>query len=433
MTDTYLEDFATRMKPRQASNILLWAIIAFFVIFVAWAALTELDRTVHAQGRVIPSARLQVVSNLEGGIIRDILVKSGDMVKQGQPLVRMDKTLLGADLGTNQANVNALRMKIARLEAEIAGRVPAYPAAQNAAEEEQLRIETSLHAARMGELSGLTSAARARLQQTERAVHEGEAAYQSRVSARDSARTQLEMIRPLVEHGIEPRMMLVQMESSAAVATTDAASAAAGVARSKAAVAEARSALAQVQEDWRAQAATELAAAQAELTARSSANTALADKVARTSVLSPLSGRVNRVLVTTVGGVVRAGEPLVEVVPGEDNLLIEARVVPKDIAFIRPEQDARINISAYDTAVYGSMRGKVVSISPDATVDEKSGESFYIVRVRGNAKSLTDHSGRPLPIGPGMTADVNLLGDKRSVLKYLLTPITRLSEQAFRE
>src|SRR3546814_11648552 len=110
MTDTYLEDFATRLKPRQASNILLWAIIAFFVIFIAWAALTELDRTVHAQGRVIPSSRLQVVSNLEGGIIREILVKSGDMVTKGQPLVRMDKTLLGADLGTNQATVNALRI-----------------------------------------------------------------------------------------------------------------------------------------------------------------------------------------------------------------------------------------------------------------------------------------------------------------------------------
>ncbi len=111
MTDTYLEDFATRLKPRQASNILLWAIIAFFLIFIAWAALTELDRTVHAQGRVIPSSRLQIVSNLEGGIIREILVKSGDMVTKGQPLVRMDKTLLGADLGTNQATVNALRTR----------------------------------------------------------------------------------------------------------------------------------------------------------------------------------------------------------------------------------------------------------------------------------------------------------------------------------
>ena len=135
MTDTHLEDYATRLKPRQASNILLWAIVAFFAIFVVWAALTELDRTVHAQGRVIPSSRLQVVSNLEGGIVREILVKTGDMVKQGQPLVRMDKTLLGADLGTNQATVNALRMKIARLEAEIGGRNPVYTQPRDAAEE----------------------------------------------------------------------------------------------------------------------------------------------------------------------------------------------------------------------------------------------------------------------------------------------------------
>ncbi len=296
-----------------------------------------------------------------------------------------------------------------------------------------MRIEKSLHAARMGELTSLTAAARARVEQAERAVHEADAAYQSRVSARESAKAQLDMIRPLVEHGIEPRMTLVQMQSAAAVATTDAASAAAGVSRGKAAVTEARSALTQVHEDWRSQAAADLASAQAELSARASANTALADKVSRTTVTSPLAGRVNRVLVTTVGGVVRAGEPLVEVVPNEDSLLIEAQVAPKDIAFIRPEQEARINVSAYDAAVYGSMRGEVVSISPDATVDERTGESYYVVRVRGRAKSLTDHGGRPLPIGPGMTADVNLLGDKRSVLQYLLTPITRLSERAFRE
>ena len=433
MTDTHIEDFATQLKPRQASNILLWAILAFFAIFVVWAALTELDRTVHAQGRVIPSSRLQVVSNLEGGIIRDILVKTGDMVKKGEPLIRLDKTLLGADLGTNQANVNALRMKIARLEAEINGRDPVYPRPETASEEEQLRIEKSLHAARMGELASLTAAARARVEQAERAVREAEASYQSRVSARDSAKAQLEMIRPLVEHGIEPRLTLVQMENQAAVATTDAAAAAAAVSRSKATVAEARSTLRQAQEDWRSQAATDLAAAQADLASRASANTALADRVARTTVTSPLDGRVNRVLATTIGGVVRAGEPLVEIVPTEDNLLIEAQVVPKDIAFIHPEQEARINISAYESSIYGSMRGEVVSISPDATVDEKTGQSHYTVRVRGNAKTLTNSAGQTLPIGPGMTADVNLLGEKRSVLQYLLTPITRLSERAFRE
>jgi adhesin transport system membrane fusion protein len=433
MTDTHLEDYATQLRPRQASNILLWAIVAFFAIFVVWAALTELDRTVHAQGRVIPSSRLQIVSNLEGGIIRDILVKTGDMVKKGEPLIRLDKTLLGADLGTNQATVNALRIKIARLEAEINGRDPIYPRPENAAEEEQLRIEKALHAARMGELASETAAARARVEQAQRAVTEAEASYQSSVSARDSAKTQLEMIRPLVEHGIEPRLTLVQLVKAASVSTTDAAAAAAAVSRAKATVAEARSTLGQARQDWRSQAAAELAAAQAELASRASANTALADKVARTTVTSPLEGRVNRVLATTVGGVVRAGEPLVEIVPTEDNLLIEAQVAPKDIAFIHPEQEARINISAYDAAIYGSMRGEVISISPDATVDEQTGQSYYVVRVRGHAKTLTNDAGKPLPIGPGMTADVNLLGEKRSVLQYLLTPITRLSERAFRE
>ena len=148
---------------------------------------------------------------------------------------------------------------------------------------------------------------------------------------------------------------------------------------------------------------------------------------------APLAGRVNRVLVTTVGAAVSPGAPLAEIAPSRDTLLIEARVDPKDIASVRLNQTARVNITAYDSSVYGAMDGVVEAISPDAIVDEKAGESFYTVRVRTGATGLVDKLGRKLPIGAGMVAEVNLLGDKRSVLDYILTPITRLSERAFRE
>lgn len=433
MTDTHLEDLADRIKPKAVSNLLLWLIIGFVVIFVLWASIVQLDRTVHAQGRVVPSSRLQVLSNLEGGIVSQILVHAGDIVKRGQPLVRLDRTQAGAELGSSEATVGALAVKIARLEAEIAGRNPVYPTASTPETTEQITIERSLHSARMSDLSSLTSAGVAREAQASRAVAEAQAAYQSRVSARDSARRQLELIRPLVERGIEPQMTLIQLENSAAVAGTDAAQAAAGIARAQSAVAEARASLSQVRGSWRAQAGTELATAQGELGARRQSLPTLTSRLRRSTVVAPMDGRVNRVLVSTVGGSVGAGQPIAEVVPSADALTVEALVSPKDIAAVRIGQRARVNITAYDSGVYGGMEGRVVTISPDATVEERTGESHYTVRVRADAKSFRDPQGRRLPIGPGMTADVNLIGDKRSVMGYILTPFTRLSEDAFRE
>lgn len=433
MTDTHLEDLADRIKPRSASNLLLWMILGFFAAFVLWASLVKLDRTIHAAGRVIPSARLQVVSNLEGGIVDAILVHTGDLVAKGQPMVRLNHTQSGAELGSNQVTVAALSAKIARLEAEIAGREPVYPAAANAAEAEQIGIERSLHASRMSDLSSLTSAASARAMQARRAVTEAEAAYQSRTAARDSARQQLDMVRPLVDRGIEPRLSLVQLENQTTVATSDAAQAAASIARAQAAVSEAQATLVQTRQNWRAQAATDLSAAQAEMAARRSSTPALADKVLRSTVVAPVAGRVNRVLVSTVGSSIGAGQPIAEVVPTADTLTVEAMVTPKDIASVRIGQKARINISAYESAIYGGMDGQVVTISPDATVEERTGESHYTVRVRADADTLRDQNGHKLPIGPGMTADVNLLGDKRSVMAYILTPFTRLSDSAMRE
>ncbi|HEY0012363.1 MAG TPA: HlyD family type I secretion periplasmic adaptor subunit [Allosphingosinicella sp.] len=429
----HLEDFAGRLRPKAMSNLLLWGVVAFFVIFIAWAALTELDKSVRAQGRVIASSQLQVVSNLEGGVIEAILVQPGQIVNEDTELVRMDPTMTASELGSGQASVAALSAKIARLEAEVAGRTPVYPAATDASAAEQIAIERSLHASRMAELSQLTQAAQARVLQAQRAVTEAQAAYQARVTARDARRQEVAILRPLVERGIEPRMSLTQAESAAAVAASEAAAAAASIARAQASITEAQATSSQQQQDWRSRAATELATAQAEFAARRRTMPALSERVDRTVVRSPVRGRVNRVLVTTVGGTVAPGAPLVEIVASQDTLVIEAMVLPQDIGSVRMDQDARVNITAYDPSVYGNLEGKVVSISPDAVQNEQTGESFYIVRVRTNSNALRNAAGRPLQIGPGMQAEVNLLGDKRSILSYLLSPVTRLRDTAFRE
>lgn len=433
MSETHLEDLTDRIKPRTASNLLLWFVVGFVVLFVIWAAFAELERTVRGMGRVIPSSQLQIVSNMEGGVVQDILIRPGQQVDEGDPLIRLDPTQMGSEFGSGEATVSALTVKIARLQAEVQGRSPAYPAAADAATADQIRIEQALHASRMADLSSLTSAAAARAAQAERSVAEAQAAYQARVTARDSRLSEVRILRPLVERGIEPRLSLAQAESAAAIAASEAQQAAEAIARARASVSEARSALAQIRQEWRAQAANELATAQAELAARRRAMPALAERVDRTVVRAPLAGRINRVLVTTRGGTARPGEPLVEIVPSDERLLIEARVRPDDIAFVSLDQEARVAITAYDRSVYGALDGRVVAISPDAVTEERTGETFYLVRVRTDENALEDQAGRRLPIGPGMVAEVNILGDTRTVLQYILSPITKLSESAFRE
>ncbi len=433
MSNDHLEDYAERIKPRWASNAFLWGILGFFALFVLWAVFTELDRTVNAAGRVVPTAQLQVVSNLEGGIVREIIAKTGTVVQAGAPLIRLDPIATGADLNSNQSAYESLRVKVARLEAEVMGRAPQFPQSTDLAVAEQVAIEQSLYLSRQLDLQSLTSAASARLVQAQRGVGEAQASLQATIADRDGARAQAEMIRPLVASGIEPRLSLVQADRQASVAASQASQARASLARAESGVAEARATLAQVRQDWRSRAAQELAAAQAELAAKRQALPALEDRVDRTTIRAPLAGRINRVLTNTVGGTVRPGEPLVEIVPDDRGLTIEARVRPADIAFVRQGQRTLVKITAYDYSLYGGLEGSVIGISPDAILDERTDETFYTVRIRTQANVVVDRNGQALPIGPGMVADVSLIGDKRSIMSYLLTPFTRLSENAFRE
>ncbi|MEE4350928.1 MAG: HlyD family type I secretion periplasmic adaptor subunit [Pacificimonas sp.] len=428
-----LEDRLVALEPTSASKFLLIFVIFIVIAFVVWASLTELDVSVRGQGRVVPSSSLQVVSNLEGGIVKEIFVSSGDVVDEGDPLMALDPTETGANLDSNQVSVDALQAKIARLEAEVAGRQPNFPTSSDVALREQVEIERSLYASRMADLASLTNANAARVQQAERAVTEAEAALAARRSAAEAAQRELEILRPLVERGIEPRLSLIQAESRAAVTQSEVAAAAASLTRAQAGVTEARSRLNQQRQDWRSRAANELAAAQGDMVARRRQLPALQSRVDRTTVRAPLTGRINRVLKSTVGGSVSPGEPLVEMVPSGDALIVEVRINPKDIGFVSIGQAAKVNITAYDPTVYGGLEGQVVTISPDSTVDERTGETFYEVEVETLGEAIIDRYGNELQIGPGMVADVNLLGEKRTIISYVLRPITRLSQTAFRE
>lgn len=429
----HIEDLADRIRPTAASRVLLWSIVLFTLFFIIWAAATRLDRVSRAQGRVIPSSQLQVMSNLEGGLVAEILVKPGQKVKAGDPLIRLDPTQLGADYGRTRANYDALSAKIARLQAEVEGRPPEFPATLSTNGASQIAAERAVYEARLAERRGLESGAEARLSQARRSLAEAKAMGAARKIANQSAQAQLKSVRALVESGIEPRMALMQTESEAAMAAGAAAAANEAVSRAASAITEAQSELIRAREDWRSQAAQELAAAQAQMVAERRLLPALADRVRRTTLRAPVDGTVNRVLVSTVGGSVLAGDPLVEVVPSEDSLIIEAAVSPTDIGAIRLNQPAKVKITAYDYAIYGGLDGHVISISPDAVVDPRTGQSFYQIRVKTDQTAILGDKGRKLPIGPGMVAEVDILGAKRSVLSYILTPLSRIRDSALRE
>lgn len=427
-----LEDRMADVAPARAANWLLFAVTGFVAVFLLWAAFAKLDVTVRGQGRVVPSSQLQVLSNLEGGVVEEILVDAGAEVRQGDPLIRLDPTETGSSLSASEASSAALAARIARLEAEVEGRAPRFPAGSPMMAE-QVAIERSLYASRQSDLASLTNAARARVAQAERSVAEAQAAADARRENARAAREELELVRPLVERGIEPRLSLIQAESRASVAQSEVAAAAAGVTRAQSAVAEARASLSQQVQEWRSRASADLAEARGELAAKREAQPALRGRVDRTVLRAPLSGRVNRVLTSTIGGTVAPGEPLVEIVPSDETLMVEAKIRPQDIGWVAIGQDARVNITAYDPTVYGGLEGEVVTISPDSQIDERTGESFYNVQVRTRAEAITDDAGRQLPIGPGMTAEVSLIGEKRSVLSYILRPFTRLQQRAFTE
>lgn len=433
IVETTLESAPDRLLERDFATVLLWTIVALTLSLLLWAGLATVDEAVHATGRVIPSSRLQVVSNLEGGIVRQILVKAGDKVVAGQPLLRLDPTASTAEFARNDVSIDALLARAARLSAEARGAALVFPATLEAATPALVANERALHSAQLSSAATERDIAEARLAQAGRAAAEAESEAGARREALAQAQREVAILVPLVEKGVEPAMSLVRARSTERQAASARDAAEQAVRRAASARAEATSAVRSVDQRFRAAASEALATTRAQIASETKTLPALADRMARTEIRAPVSGLVNRVLVSTPGGSVRPGEPLVEVVPAGDTLVVEAQVKPADIAFLRLGQKASVKISAYDSSVYGSIPGIVERIAPDAVVDERTGESHFTIRVRTNARALIGDGGVRLPIGAGMTADVDVLGQRRSVLGYVLTPVTRLRDTAFRE
>ena len=430
---TTIEALPDRLEPTTASKVLLWSIIGFTAIMLLWSAFARVDETAIANGRVIPSRQLQVVSNLEGGIVSAILVKPGEKVSAGQVLMRLDPASADGDYGRTSATAQALAARIARLEGEVGYRAPAFPAGLEAAAPAAVAAERSIYTARMADVSAASAAEAAKADGAGRALAEAESDLAVRSEARAQAQREVALIEPLVDKGIEPRIALDRAVSVLSQARSAEAGAGQAVRRARAAVAEARAGQRSVTGKFRSLSVDALASARADMAGQSATLPALKSRVERTEIRAPIAGTVNRVLVATVGGSVRPGEPLVEVVPSGDTLVVEADVRPADIAFVHIGQKASVKLTAYDSAIYGSLSGKVERISPDAIINERTGERHYQVRVRTDQAALKASDGMVLPVGAGMVAQVDIIGHKRSVLSYLLNPVTKFKDNVFRE
>ena len=428
-----LKNLPDRVEPARAARLMLWSIAGFSAVMIGWAGLARIPETAVAMGRIVPSRQLQVIGNLEGGVVEAILVRPGQKVAAGAVLLRLDPGAAAADFGRGTAAANALAARIARLEAEVAETAPRFAAGLAAAAPVAVATERALWSARVADLAAAMAGETARLDGARRALAQAEAEHGSHSEARAQAGREVAMIAPLVDKGIEPRISLDRAQSALAQARSAEAASGAAVARAAAAVAEARAMTRTAAGRLRTQSVDALAAAQAELAGQSAGLPALRTRVARTEIRSPIAGTVQRVLVATIGGAVAPGAPLVEVVPAGDALVVAARVRPADSAFVHVGQRAAVKLTAYDASVYGALEGRVTRISPDAVVDERSGDSHYDVRIVTAAKALRAPDGAMLPVAAGMVAQIDLIGRQRSVLSYVLNPVTKLRENAFRE
>ncbi len=419
------------LKPKLAANILLLSIFGFFIIFVIWASFAELDEVTRASGRVVPSKQTQIIQNLEGGIIKEILVKQGDVVKAGDVLVRLDRTQFDADFNRNEEEYLMLKSTLVRLLAESQFKEPLFDPEFIRKNKELVRNERNLYQARKAEFDASLNSLKARLKQIEQESIEAEISLVGAKAGEKAARAEVLMLEPLVEKGIEPRLELMRAEQRLIQAAGDHQIALLNIGKTKKSVEEVNLQIEATRQKFRANAFAELNEVQNRTNKLLDALPALSDKVSRTDVIASTDGTINRVLVTTIGGIVKSGMPIIELIPLDDTLLIEAEVRPSDIAFLRPGQPARVKLTAYDYSRYGSLDAYVENISADAIMNDQK-ESIYMIKIRTERSSLSTNEGN-FPILPGMVAEVDILNGKKSIMRYLMNPVLKLKDNAFRE
>ena len=404
-------------KSIRKADIILYTSLLFWVIMFLWSYFATIEEVTRGQGRVIASSKIQVIQNLEGGIVKEILVQTGDEVTQSQPLIKLDETRFKAELAAMQQNRAALEANITTLTAESQGVPPVFDANFTNSYANLVARELELHQSRMltqGESIEVLEQRLERLQAQSNAASENFGLIQQ----------EQDIVAPLVEKGVESQMELIRLKQRLNEAQSN-------IFQIDAEIEATNAQLKAEQSSFIEQAREKLQLAKTEYNALIETIPTLEDRLERTLVRASMNAVVNRLLVNTIGGVVQPGSPMVELVPIDDELVVEVEISPKDIAYVIPGQRASIKLTAFDFAKFGALDGIVTKISADS-LSKEDGSIWYLCQVSVPVDTMTT-LGKTIKIQTGMVAQVDIISGEKTVLQYLLQPVTKIANEAFRE
>lgn len=422
---------ATLESVHRGGHSLLVLTLAFFIVAGWWAYKTTLDEVTRGEGKVVPSSKIQVIQNLEGGILSEVLVAEGQIVNKGQVLLKIDDTRFASSFRETQLKYWELLARTARLKAESEGSKLVLPEEVVSERPQLADNEMALYHSRQLELDSTIRVLKQQEQQRRQELIERQTEQRHLERGYELSNEELKMSEPLVAEGVMSEVEILRLRRTVNDLQGDMDANRLAIPRIQSTLNEVRHKIDEQNIRFKTEAASQWSEVRAELARTKETIFSLEDRVTRTQVRSPVKGTIKQLKINTVGGIIQPGMDLIEIVPVEDNLLVEAQIRPADIAFLRPGQEAMVKLTAYDFSIYGGLPAKLERISADTITDEKD-ESFYLIYLRTEKNYIESNKGH-LDIIPGMTATVDILTGKKSVLDYLLKPILKAKNEALRE
>ncbi|PZQ48679.1 MAG: HlyD family type I secretion periplasmic adaptor subunit [Micavibrio aeruginosavorus] len=422
---------AVRLKPSRTSNLMLTSVGALVVILLGWMAFSDIDEMTHGEGQVVPSSEIQIVQSLEGGVLKELMVSEGDLVQKDQPLAKISDVAFASEERGTAAKQESLQIKKIRLEAEVNGKPFAIPAELAAKAPDIAHNEEQLYQSRQRELTNGKAILTDRINRAQAQLSEVAAKISRLSESKKLTQQELAITQKMVEQKAVPQLDAIRLNrelNEISGQINEAAEERTGLQSELGAAQKERE---DTDNKFRSQALGELNETQTELSQLNENLTAIGDRVDRSELRSPVEGIVNKIMLKTIGGVVEPAMKLMEIVPTDDKLKIIARVPPSEIAFLHPGQKVKVKISAYDPQRYGSLDGELVRIGANSVRDGED-NIFFEIEVRTNENHLGTAE-KPLPITPGMVAQVEIITGERSILEYLMKPVLRAKDRALTE
>ncbi|MBU0584819.1 MAG: HlyD family type I secretion periplasmic adaptor subunit [Alphaproteobacteria bacterium] len=422
-------------QPPLFASATVFIIAAFFLSFAVWASFAEVDEITRGEGKVIPASKTQIIQASEAGVVEEIAVKIGQIVKKGDMIIRLDNTLNASSLGEQQARARALKVRTARLNHEQRGDITRpfdCPEEIRSSAPEVCENEQRLFVARQENFSNKLSVLRSRLDQREKELNEATAnlkRLQENLAVTDK---EAKLVASMVKRGLMAQTELLRTDRGQTELKGQIDLSRETIRRIEATIVEAKLQVDELGLQLQQEALDELTQVLSELSVIDETIRGASDRLARTDIRSPVDGIVNTLELNTIGAFVQPGAVVAGIVPTSETLLIEARVSPRDVAFIRPDQDALIKVTAYDFSIFGGLDGKVANITADSLVDPNTGDPYYQVRVSTDRAEL-DKDGQAFSIIPGMICTVEIMTGRKTILSYLLKPINKARDEALRE